>query len=205
MSNPQRWVPRLGTILLVFLVAAAWPAGALGDSVLEASTPADGATVESPFAGPIVLDFTEPFSDESEAELLDAGGTRVASAATDPADASMRFDLESTLDPGDYVVRWTTLATDGHVARGSFGFTVTSPPPTPEVTPTPEVSATPAPATSPPATPEPSAVPTPSATVDDGSASGTADVLLPIIVVLIVVGAGAIYLLTRRSRPSLPG
>jgi methionine-rich copper-binding protein CopC len=159
-------VPRLGTALLVFLAAAAWPAAAMADSELETSTPADGVTVASPFAGPIMLAFTEPFGDESEAELLDAGGSRVASATTDPAGASMRFDLESALDPGDYVVRWTTLATDGHVARGSFGFTVAPPPPTPEPTPTPtpEASATAAPATSAPATPEPSVVATPSPT-----------------------------------------
>lgn len=201
-------MPRLGTALLVVVAAAAWPAAAMADSVLDTSTPADGVTVDSPFAGPILMAFTEPFSDESEAELLDSSGTRVASAATDPADASMRFDLESTLDPGDYEVRWTTLATDGHVARGSFGFTVAPPPPTPEPTPestpTPEASATAAPATSPPATPEPSALATPSPTVDDGSTSGSADVLLPIVVVLIVAGAGAVYLLTRR-RSSEPG
>ncbi|MEA2611763.1 MAG: hypothetical protein QOG32_1489, partial [Chloroflexota bacterium] len=32
--------------------------------------------------------------------------------------------------------------------------------------------------------------------------SGTSDVLLPIIVALIILGAGAAYLLSRRGRPT---
>jgi methionine-rich copper-binding protein CopC len=191
------------------LLVSMLPAVAVAHAELETSTPADGTTVESPFDGPIVLDFTEALADGSEADLLGPDGAAVATAAVDGPGAQMTFELDAALDPGVYEVRWTGVALDGHVDRGTFEFTVApappTPEPTPEPTPTPEASATAAPATSAPATPEPSTAPTPSPTVDDGSASGTADVLVPIIVVLVVAGAGAVYLLTRRNRPTEPG
>ena len=74
--------------------------------------------------------------------------------------------------------------------------------PTPAVTaaasavPTAAVSAAPSAIASSPPTPVPSA---------DGSSTGSgSDVLLPIIVALIVLGAGAAYLLSRRNRPPDP-
>ena len=192
-----------GALLVTML-----PAVVVAHAELETSTPADGATVESPFDGPIVLDFTEALADGSEADLLGPDGAAVVAAAVDGPGAQMTFELDAALDPGVYEVRWTGVALDGHVDRGTFEFRVAPAPPmpepTPEPTPAPETSASAAPETPPPATPEPSVAPAPSPTVDDGAA-GTADVLLPIIVALLVVGAGAVYLLTRRNRPTLPG
>ena len=204
MSRARAAAALLAGALLVTLS----PVTVVAHAELETSTPADGATVDSPFDGPIVLDFSEALADGSEADLLAPGGAAVASAVVDLAGARMTFELGAALDPGVYEVRWTGVALDGHVERGTFEFTVApaqpTPEPTPEPTPTPAASATTAPATSPPATTEPSVVPTPSPTIDDGAA-GTTDVLLPIVVALLVVGAGAVYLLTRRNRPSLPG
>jgi hypothetical protein len=119
----------------------------------------------------------------------------------------MTFELDAALDPGEYEVRWTGVALDGHVDRGTFGFTVAPAPPTQvptaEPTPTPADSATPATVAPSPVTAEPSEAPSPSPTAG-GGAAGTGDVLLPIVVALIVVGAGAAYFLTRRNRPTLP-
>ena len=35
--------------------------------------------------------------------------------------------VERTLPDGDYTVSWRTMAADGHVVRGDFGFTVRAP------------------------------------------------------------------------------
>ena len=174
---------------------------------LDTSVPAAGSTVESPFDGPIVLTFTEPPGDGSEAILIGPDGEEAANAELDAPDATMTFTLTEPLDPGDYEVRWTTVADDGHVERGTIEFTVAPAPPTPE--PTPEPTPTPtatasAVASSPPPTAAPTPAPTPSPTVDGGATGGSSDVLIPIIVALLIVGAGGAYLLTRRNRPINP-
>jgi hypothetical protein len=185
------------------------PAVVIAHAELDTSTPAEGATVPSPFVGPIVLDFTEALADGSEADLLGPDGAAVASAEVDQAGARMTFEFAAALDPGEYEVRWTGVALDGHVDRGTFGFTVAPGPPTPE--PTPEPTPTPAaPVTAPAETPaeatvQPSASPTASPPVDGSESADTGEVLIPIIVALLVVGAGAAYLLTRRNRPGTPG
>jgi methionine-rich copper-binding protein CopC len=200
---------RLAALLTGALLVMLLPAVVVAHAELDTSTPADGATVPSPFVGPIVLDFTEALADGSEADLLGPDGATVSSAEVDQAGARMTFEFAAALDPGEYEVRWTGVALDGHVDRGTFGFTVApappTPAPTPEPTPTPAASVT-APAETPtPATAQPTASPTPSPTVDGGEVADTGDVLLPIIVALLVVGAGAVYLLTRRNRPGMPG
>jgi methionine-rich copper-binding protein CopC len=198
---------RIGGLLLGLVIALSVPAVVLGHAELDTSTPSAGSTVESPFDGPIVLTFTEPLGDDSEADLIGPDGDQAASAEVDAPDATMTFTLTAPLDPGDYEVRWTTVADDGHVERGTIEFTVTPAPPTPEPTPEP----TPAPtatatavASSPPPTPSPPPAATPSPTVDGGATGGSSDVLIPIIVALLIVGAGGAYLLTRRNRPIQP-
>ena len=208
VTHPIR-TGRLAALLTGALLVMLHPVVVVAHAELATSTPADGATVPSPFEGPIILDFTEALADGSEADLLGPDGATIASAEVDQAGARMTFEFAAALDPGEYEVRWTGVALDGHVDRGTFGFTVApappTPEPTPEPTPTPAASGT-APAETPaPATVAPSASPSPSPSDDGGETAGTADVLLPIIVALLVVGAGAVYLLTRRNRPGMPG
>jgi methionine-rich copper-binding protein CopC len=195
-------------LLVGLLVALLVPVAVSAHAELESSTPADGATVESPFVGPIALSFTEAMAPASEAELRGPTDAIVATATVDGPAATMTFMLDAALDSGEYEVRWTTVADDGHIERGTFGFTVTpappSPEPTPEPTPSPSSPPTGAPSSPPPSV-QPSASASPSPSVDGGEAAGTGDVLLPIIVALIVVGAGGVYLLTRRNRPTPPG
>ncbi|MEX1169294.1 MAG: copper resistance protein CopC [Chloroflexota bacterium] len=207
MTHPIR-PGRLAALLTGALLVMLLPAVVVAHAELDTSTPAEGATVPSPFEGPIVLDFTEALADGSEADLLGPDGETVASADVDRAGARMTFELDAALDPGEYEVRWTGVALDGHVDRGTFGFTVApappTPEPTPEPTPSPAASVTAPAETLAPATVEPLASPSPSPSVDGGETAGTGDVVLPIIVALLVVGAGAVYLLTRRNRPGMP-
>jgi hypothetical protein len=131
------------------------------------------------------------------------GGGTVAEGGVDPTDDKrMVATPTSPLGSGSYQVEWTTnSAEDNEVARGTWTFTVAvaAPSPAPSVTaaasavPTASVSVPPSAIASVPATPVPSA---------DGSSTGSgSDVILPIIIALIVLGAGAAYLLIRRNRP----
>ena len=89
------------------------PATVLAHAELDTSTPADGATVESPFDGPIVLDFTEALASGSEADLLGPGGAVVATADVDGPGARMTFEFDTPIDPGVYEVRWTGMRSTG--------------------------------------------------------------------------------------------
>lgn len=208
----------LGTCALLLL---ALPTAAAAHAELERSMPADGAMVPSPFDGPIVLEFSAPLALGSKADLIGPGGGTVATAAVDGPAATMTLTLQGTLDAGPYEVKWTSVAEDTDVARGTVGFTVSpavassTPAPTAEPTAAPSASATAAPETTAPETTAPEATalassePPASAGASPAGSSdasgGGADVVLPIIVALLVVGAGAVYLVARRNRPRAPG
>lgn len=190
------------------LLLLALPGAVAADSHLERSTPAAGTTVPSPFDGPIVLEFSEPLAQGSKADLVGPGDATVASATVNGPAATMTFSLDAALAAGGYLVKWTSVAEDTHVARGTFEFAVApavaslSPAPTSASTEPPAATAslTSAPDASVPAGSEPSASSGPSPAGGDTSGGG-ADVVLPIVVVLLIVGAGAAHLLTRRNRP----
>jgi methionine-rich copper-binding protein CopC len=212
--HPVHTVVALSVALLLALAMIA-PAVVLGHAELETSDPADGASVEGPFAGPIVITFSEDLEAESSAELRDGAGRVASTAAIDGATISLTPD--AALADGEYEVRWTAAADDGHIERGSFRFTVlpaATPEPTASPTPTPEETASPtteATATA-TATPEgsPSAIPATSdgpvpTTAPDGSATSSgSDVLLPIVAAVVIVGALAVFLLRRRDSTSTP-
>lgn len=185
-------------LLLPGLVAA--------HSELESSVPAQKATVPSPFAGPIVLTFSEHLASGSKADLIAPGGATIAKATVDATAKTMTFTLTAPLEPGAYEVRWVSIADDNDLQRQPVvTFTVAAAPsPSPTPIPTAQPSATAAPTIA-PATAAPSIAPTPVPSADGGTTgSGNSDVVLPIIVALIILGGGAAYLLSRRSRPPDP-
>lgn len=195
------------TLLLV-------PSLVLGHAELENANPDDKSTVTEPV--PFVSGrFSEGMkSDGSSLIVKDGAGTVVAEGIVDPAnDERMVATPASPLGNGTYRVEWTSVSSeDGDIARGVWTFTVAvAPTASPTAVPTPPPSAAPSASASPGATPTaapattapslaPTPVPSPSA---DGSNTGSGgDVVLPIIVALIILGAGAAYLLTRRNRPA---
>ena len=210
--HPHRSVVALSVALLLVLAMIA-PAVVLGHAELETSDPADGASVEGPFAGPIVITFSEDLEAESSADLRDGAGRVAATAGIDGATISLTPD--APLAEGEYEVRWTAAAGDGHIERGSFRFTVlaaatpeptASPTPTPEATasPTAEATATATPDGTPSAIPASSDGPVPSAAPDGSATSSGTDVLLPIVAAVVIVGALAAFLLRRRDSTSTP-
>jgi hypothetical protein len=206
LRGRRRNGPLQGLAIALFLLAAL-PSAAAAHAELETSSPADGATVPSPFGGPIVLDFSAALADGSKAELIGPSGPVATESVVGP-EATMTITLPGPLEPGAYEVRWTSVAEDTDVARGTITFTVeAAPEPTPTPTTEPTATATPAATTAAPASAspgaEPSASPSPSPT-EPGTATSSTDVLIPIVVVMLVAAAGAAYFLTRRNRPTTP-
>jgi methionine-rich copper-binding protein CopC len=191
--------------LFVALIALSFllPAAVLGHSELATPTPADKSTVTQPVTQ-VSCTFTEAIkTDGSSLIVKDSTGVTVAQGGVDATNNKlMTASPAIPLPNGVYTVQWTTIsAADGDIARGTWTFTVavaSSPSPTA----TPAASATAAPTTV--STPTPAATVAPSP-LPSGSGSNTGsggDVILPIIVALIILGAGAAYLLSRRGRPA---
>jgi methionine-rich copper-binding protein CopC len=183
------------------LVALLVPASVSAHADLQSSDPAQGATVPSPFSGPVVLTFTESLAVGSKADLYGPGHQPVASATIDAG--TMTIATSGALTPGDYTVEWVSIADDGDLLRGTVAFTV-APPASPPPSSAPPASASAEPtsaATNPPTAAATTAVsPAPSSATSGANGSG-GDVILPIVIALIVAAAGAFYLV-RRSRPA---
>jgi methionine-rich copper-binding protein CopC len=200
---------RVAFLAITVLLVLFFPAVVTAHSELESSRPAEGASVPSPFDGPIVLRFDATLASGSKADLLGPDGTKVASATVDGPGATMTIPLEAALAAGSYEVKWVSVADDGDLRRGTLTFTVAAAQPTASPSSSPTPAATPSaaafsPSAAPsiagsPSAPGPEALPTGNASTSGG------DVVLPMIVALIVVGGGAVYLLSRRNRPTTPG
>jgi copper resistance protein C len=93
---------------------------------LERSDPEDRSIVGSPDSVRLW------FSQRTELEvtrmtLKDAAGSArpIGALRRGPGDkAPVVAPVSGALAPGAYTVEWRTMAADGHVVRGSFGFTV---------------------------------------------------------------------------------
>jgi methionine-rich copper-binding protein CopC len=203
----------LRTRCALVLVAAAtlllWAPGiAAAHAELEATVPADGATVVGT-PDELSATFSEALGAESTLSIRNAAGERLAVGGLDPADAArLLIAPVPELAPGAYEMRWTAFSADGDLVKGTWTFEVEAPPATPTPAPTPVTTdsgsepptAAPTPSTTPAATPSPSATP------DDGApTSGSGDVILPIIAALAIVTIGGVLLLGRRGRPGATG
>lgn len=199
-------IRRAATLVLVATLAVLALPGLVGaHAQLDVATPAGGTTVAGTPAE-VSGTFTQDMKpDASSLQLLDANGKVIATGGVDPSNVRRMViaDLPD-LPPGAYEVRWTTVsAEDDELARGTWSFTVAlapTPSPTAVATATPSAAVTAAPTSVP--TPTPSAAPTPVPSASGNTTGSGSEVLLPIIVALVILGAGAAYLLSRRNRPS---
>ena len=156
--------------------------------------------------------FSEAMSaDGSGLKVFDAAGDTVATGGLGlTADTRLVATPATPLGLGVYTVRWTAVATDGHVERGEWSFTVSAAPSSSA-----SASAESSPEASPEASPEPSAAPSPepsavvSAPVSPASSGGSgasgssaSDLGPPIVIGLLILAAGAAHLLSRRNRPT---
>jgi copper resistance protein C len=182
------------------------PGLVVGHSELQTPTPADKSSVTTPVTQ-VSGTFTESIKKDGSSLLVkDATGTTVAQGGVDPADDKVMTASPTTpLATGSYTVQWTTIsADDGDLARGTWTFTVAvAATPSPAATTGASASAAPTatPSAVPTVAPTPAASPSPSGGGSDTSGGGS-DVILPIVIALVVLGAGAAYLLSRRGRPT---
>jgi methionine-rich copper-binding protein CopC len=184
----RRAVPAV--LALFLLLVAAVPA--VAHSELVSSSPAAGSTVTSAPGMLIVLTFSETLKEGSKADVVGPGGTTVGTATIDASDdTKLSWSPPTALPPGSYSIRWTSIATDGDVLRGTIPFTVAAATPAPSL-----ATPTAPPATTPPATP--AASPTPAA------ASAGASVIVPLIAALLVIGLLASMLLRNRRPTARP-
>lgn len=199
---------RRGVVLFVVASLATFivPGAAAAHAELITPTPADKALVNLPVTEVSGI-YSEAMKPTSSLVVKNTSGATVASGTVDPEDDTRVVATPATpLEAGTYTVEWTSVALDDHVERGTWTFTVgIAAPPVSSPSASTAPSATPsASQTAVPATPIPSVAPTPVPSADGSSTGGGSDVLLPIIVALIILGAGAAYLLSRRNRPSNP-
>lgn len=115
-----------GMAALLLMLALA-PRLALAHAELEASTPANGSTIQ-PGLTELTLIFSEEISiDQSSAELIGPGVTMMSGAhsTVDRANRKKMTIQTSALQSGKYTVKWQAVTEDdnGH-SNGTFAFTV---------------------------------------------------------------------------------
>jgi copper transport protein len=117
-----RRMPRLAAAVLLTILLAAASEGAHAHAVLEESTPADGAALESA-PDRVTLRFNEPVRVMS-LRLVDESG-QATPLAQDPETPPDRVEAPlPLLSPGSYVVSWRLLSLDGHPVGGAAFFTL---------------------------------------------------------------------------------
>lgn len=128
MTVPCTRRRRLGLLLALLPLTAAVPTSAARHNRLVKAEPGVDSTVtKSP--GQIRLWFKEPPElAVSSIKLTNAAATLVPTGEVRATDdkASIAVAVTAPLPAGKYTVTWKTTGTDGHVIRGSFGFTVGS-------------------------------------------------------------------------------
>jgi hypothetical protein len=187
----------LVAILTALLLAFAAAAPVFAHAELDTSDPSDGAVLDTP-PTTITLTFTEGLDASKSSFVVVLGGTDVATGKADENGSETMQASGLDLAPGEYAIRWTSAAEDGHIERGTLTFTIAEPTPAPP-SPTPAASASAAaPSPTVAATAPPTPAPSPSADTTPVASTST-DVLLPIVAALAIVGVVA-YLVLRRGR-----
>ena len=205
MSRPSP-TRLLGPWLLAVVGGLLVPSLVVAHSELQTPTPADKSTVTTPVTTVSGM-FTESIKKDGSSLLVkDSTGATVAQGGVDPADDKVMTASPTTpLANGTYTVQWTTIsADDGDLARGTWTFTVAvvaTPSPTATAAASASAAPTATPTAAPTVAPTTAASPSPSGGGSDTSGGGS-DVILPIVIALVVLGAGAAYLLSRRGRPT---
>ena len=116
--------------LKLFVFAAAFSliaAAASAHAVLLESTPSLNGTVAGPDV-PIKLRFNVRIdAGRSRLTLVGPAGSAQVLEISKDSSADVLVTHAAGLLPGEYRLRWQVLASDGHITRGEFPFTVTRP------------------------------------------------------------------------------
>lgn len=117
-------------LLVVALVALAFPAAASAHAVLLRTVPADRAVSPTPPRQVLVV-FDDPVHVGPGNAVVRDGGGSVLTGAPSTHGKTLVLPLRPGLPDGDYSVRWSVISDDGHLEQGVLAFGVGSgPPPT---------------------------------------------------------------------------
>ncbi len=124
MRLPILVAPILAAPIGVALILLA-PAAASAHAILMQSDPPDRSTVP---AGPrnLVLRYNSRI-DHTRSRLTLQGTNAQKVLPLEDGSGPDVLAAKADLSPGDYVVHWQVLATDGHLTRGDLRFRVTAP------------------------------------------------------------------------------
>ena len=124
-------IRRLSLAFVALAALGAVPFAAAHTSIhfdLDRSVPADEATVAA--ADTVHMWFTQvPQDGATTVRVIDANGDPVETGdlIQDEADGKIfRLPIGEGLAAGTWTVAWRSMASDGHVVRGDFGFTVSA-------------------------------------------------------------------------------
>jgi len=163
MSKPTHR-PAVGSALLAaFAAVLVLAAPVAAHAALVSGDPAPGSTLAS---APTRVSST--FDDDLDASkssivVVGPGGATVGQGGVSPDDPKTLVATITSGAPGAWEVRWTAATPDGHIERGTYGFTVSASPtasPAPPASPSP-ATGTPVPSAAGTGTPGPSAAPGP--------------------------------------------
>ncbi|HEY1501201.1 MAG TPA: copper resistance protein CopC [Acidobacteriaceae bacterium] len=115
---------RMPHLIVAAALAVFAPAAALAHAHPKVMDPAPDSTVTAPRH--ISIEFSEALDPKfSSLRLTNGGGTvvsRVSSSVSTDDPKHMTLDLPA-LAPGVYIVRWVSVARDGHRLEGNYKFT----------------------------------------------------------------------------------
>jgi copper resistance protein C len=115
-------------VIVIALAAAAWPGVASAHAFPTSEIPLAGAQLDSPPAQ-VRIRFDSPIEpDFSKLRVIDSSNASETAGppTVDPTHRYLSVKLKA-LSPGDYSVRWSVVAEDGHRTEGTYSFTVISP------------------------------------------------------------------------------
>ena|SRR5690349_2842028 len=121
----------LGLLIVAAIVACASPRIASAHAFPSSEKPRAGSTLRS-CPSEVSISFEAPVESLfAKIQVIDEDG-RIASEGeprVSPDHRNLSIPLKQHLPPGDYTVKWSIVAEDGHRTEGSFSFTVADPGP----------------------------------------------------------------------------
>ena len=111
--------------LLIAVAVASTPEAAAAHAFPNGSEPAVGSTVSTPPAQ-VVVNFDSPIEQMfAKLSVFDSSGQAQDNGTPVVSDDHRQLSIKlKPLGPGEYTVKWTVVAEDGHRTEGSFNFTV---------------------------------------------------------------------------------
>lgn len=119
----------LSIVLGIFVVAGAllgFSAPAVAHDAAESSSPAQGATLETPPEKVSVTFNKNPLGLGAQFSVKDASGAEWAAGPVEIVDNVASQKLKAGAPAGAYTVAWRVVSSDSHPIEGTFGFTATA-------------------------------------------------------------------------------